>query len=35
VLVQFADIRYTEPGTPRGGTFSLEVPAACDPPVED
>jgi inner membrane protein len=30
LLVQFADIRYTEPGTPRGGTFSLEVPVACD-----
>ncbi len=35
LLVQFADIRYTEPGTPRGGTFSLEVPVACDPAVED
>ena len=35
VLVQFADIRYTEPGTPRGGTFSLEVPVACDGPVKD
>jgi inner membrane protein len=30
LLVQFADIRYTEPGTSRGGTFSLEVPIACD-----
>ncbi|HKQ51584.1 MAG TPA: metal-dependent hydrolase, partial [Pyrinomonadaceae bacterium] len=35
VLVQFADIRYTEPGTPRGGTFSLEVEVACDPSLED
>ncbi len=35
LLVQFADIRYTEPGTPRGGTFSLEVPVACDSLVED
>ncbi|HWT04036.1 MAG TPA: metal-dependent hydrolase [Pyrinomonadaceae bacterium] len=35
LLVQFADIRYTEPGTPRGGTFSLEVPVACDALVED
>jgi inner membrane protein len=35
LLVQFADIRYTEPGTPRGGTFSLEVPVACERAVED
>jgi inner membrane protein len=27
-LVQFADLRYTEPGEARG-TFSLEVPIAC------
>jgi inner membrane protein len=27
-LVQFADLRYTEPGTSRG-TFSLEVPVDC------
>jgi len=27
-LVQFADLRYTEPGSNRG-TFSLEVPVAC------
>lgn len=27
-LVQFADIRYTEPGRPRG-TFSVEVPVEC------
>ena len=26
-LVQFADLRYTEPG--RNGTFSLEVPVEC------
>lgn len=31
-LVQFADIRYTEPGRGRG-TFSLEVPVDC--PVEN
>jgi inner membrane protein len=31
-LVQFADIRYTEPGRGRA-TFSLEVPVAC--PVEN
>ncbi len=29
-LVQFADLRYTEPGSDRG-TFSLEVPVACPP----
>lgn len=34
LLVQFADIRYTEPGTSRGGTFSLEVPVACDAETE-
>jgi inner membrane protein len=28
-LVQFADLRYTEPGTRARGTFSLEVPVAC------
>ena len=27
-LVQFADLRYTEPGTSRG-SFSLSVPVAC------
>ena len=30
-LVQFADLRYTEPGSGRG-TFSLEVPVACPQP---
>ena len=30
LLVQFADIRYTEPGALRRGTFSLEVPVTCD-----
>jgi hypothetical protein len=30
LLVQFADIRYTEPGASRGGTFSLEVVLGCD-----
>jgi inner membrane protein len=34
LLVQFADIRYTEPGTSRRGTFSLEVPVACDSEME-
>lgn len=29
-FVQFADLRYTEPGSAgRGGTFSLEVPVEC------
>jgi hypothetical protein len=28
-LVQFADLRYTEPGKRRGGTFSLDVPVDC------
>ncbi len=31
-LVQFADLRYTEPGSARG-TFSLEVPVDC--PIEE
>ena len=30
-LVQLADLRYTEPGTQRGGTFHLELPAECEP----
>lgn len=30
-LVQFADLRYTEPGASRSGTFSLELPVACQP----
>jgi len=29
-LVQFADLRYTEPGSGRG-TFSLELPVDCAP----
>jgi hypothetical protein len=29
-LVQFADLRYTEPGNGRG-TFSLELPVECAP----
>jgi inner membrane protein len=33
-LVQFADLRYTEPGSGRG-TFSLEVPVACPQPRTD
>lgn len=31
-LVQFADLRYTEPGKGRG-TFSLEVPVECPPQI--
>jgi hypothetical protein len=27
-LVQFADLRYTQPGSSRG-TFSLELPVEC------
>ncbi len=34
LLVQFADIRYTEPGGQRRGTFSLEVPVTCDAEME-
>jgi hypothetical protein len=30
-LVQFADLRYTDPGASRGGSFSLELPVACPP----
>jgi inner membrane protein len=26
LLVQFADLRFTEPGTSRGGNFALEIP---------
>jgi inner membrane protein len=35
VLVQFADLRYTEPGALRRGTFSLEVPVDCDALMEN
>ena len=35
LLVQFADIRYTEPGAGRRGTFSLEVPVECDAEMEN
>jgi hypothetical protein len=28
-VVQFADLRYTEPGGARRGTFALDVPIAC------
>ena len=31
-LVQLADLRYTEPGSGRRGTFSLEVPVKCPRP---
>jgi inner membrane protein len=31
-LVQFADLRYTEPGNTGRGNFSLNVPVACAPP---
>lgn len=34
LLVQFADLRYTEPGALRRGTFSLEVPVDCDAGME-
>lgn len=29
LLVQFADLRYTEPGAPTRGTFALELPVDC------
>jgi inner membrane protein len=32
-LVQFADLRYTEPGAKGPGNFSLEVPVECPPEV--
>ena len=35
LLVQIADIRYTEPGGQRRGTFSLEVPVNCDAGMEN
>jgi inner membrane protein len=35
LLVQFADLRYTEPGALRRGTFSLEVPVDCDAGMEN
>ena len=31
-LVQFADLRYTEPGGPARGNFALNVPIECDTP---
>lgn len=31
-LVQFADLRYTEPGGAPRGSFSLNVPVECPPP---
>jgi inner membrane protein len=30
LLVEFADLRYTEPSATQRGTFSLDVPIACD-----
>jgi inner membrane protein len=30
LLVQFADLRYTEPSATQRGTFSLNVPVACE-----
>jgi inner membrane protein len=33
-IVQFADLRYTEPGRDRG-TFSLELPVTCDDSVNE
>jgi inner membrane protein len=35
LLVQFDDLRYTDPRGSRGGTFSLEVMLACDAAVEN
>lgn len=32
MLVEFADLRYTEPGRGRRGTFSLDVPIECPQP---
>lgn len=32
MLVEFADLRYTEPGRGRRGTFSLDVPIDCSQP---
>jgi hypothetical protein len=32
-FVQFADLRYTEPGPGRRGTFSLELEVECPPEV--
>jgi hypothetical protein len=32
-FVQFADLRYTEPGRGARGSFSLEVPVECPPEV--
>jgi hypothetical protein len=29
LLVQLADLRYTEPGPGPGGSFALELPVAC------
>ncbi len=33
MFVQFADLRYTEPGAGRGGSFAFEVPVECPPEV--
>lgn len=35
LLVQFDDIRYTDPGATRRGSFSLDVPVACDAEMEN
>ena len=35
MLVQFADLRFTEPGTPSRGTFSLEIPVETGGEVTD
>jgi inner membrane protein len=34
LLVQFADLRYTEPSATERGTFSLNVPVACETETE-
>jgi inner membrane protein len=33
-LVQFADLRYTEPGKPRG-SFAIELPVECPPQAQE
>jgi inner membrane protein len=35
LLVQFDDIRYTDPGATQRGTFSLEVPVDCNAETEN
>ena len=35
LIVEFADLRYTEPRAAQRGTFSLNVPVACDSGMEE